>query len=327
MRIREVISRRLGTSNRRWLLAAAAALLAAALIAGVATTTTNRAKRHEARARQASASGSPQSSTQVPAPGGRAVTVDIDASHARAAVPADFLGLSFETVALPDIAASARSGNLAQLLRSLGAGTLRLGGVSADTRAVRSTESATSPKSAADAWESGAISRRNLAAVATLARRTGWNVLLTVNLGRYNPAAAAQEAAAAHALLGPKLAGIEIGNEPDRFSREGLRSPDWGFSAYRREFAAYRTAIGAGRARGPDCGTGRLERRTGSSLAECLRCPASRLAYRPLLPAQQLRLPTERERTPQPGGAPGRELDVAQSGRDSADQRHPPTAR
>ena len=68
-------------------------------------------------------------------------------------------------------------------------------------------------------------------------------MLLTVNLGRYDPAAAAQEAAAAHALLGPKLAGIEIGNEPDRFSREGLRPPAWGFSAYRREFAAYRTAI------------------------------------------------------------------------------------
>jgi hypothetical protein len=68
-------------------------------------------------------------------------------------------------------------------------------------------------------------------------------VLLTVDLGHYEPAAAAQEAAAAHALLGSRLAGIEIGNEPDRFALKGLRGAGWSFSAYRGEFQAYRVAI------------------------------------------------------------------------------------
>ena len=35
-----------------------------------------------------------------------------------------------------------------------------------------------------------------------------------------------------------KLAGIEIGNEPDRFFRKGLRGPGWSFAAYRHQFEA-----------------------------------------------------------------------------------------
>jgi hypothetical protein len=66
---------------------------------------------------------------------------------------------------------------------------------------------------------------------------------LTVDLGHYEPAAAGQEAAAARALLGSRLAGIEIGNEPDRFALTGLRGAGWGFSTYRQEFEAYRAAI------------------------------------------------------------------------------------
>jgi hypothetical protein len=84
---------------------------------------------------------------------------------------------------------------------------------------------------------------RDLAGLAALSRETAWSVVLTVDLGHYEPAAAAHEAAAAHALLGSKLAGIEIGNEPDRFLLKGLRAAGWSFSAYRREFDAYRMAI------------------------------------------------------------------------------------
>jgi hypothetical protein len=164
------------------------------------------------------------------------VKVRIDASHPRAAVPPDFLGLSFETVAIPRIVEYALIGDVAQLLRSLGRATLRFGGVSADA-------AAWSREGSPPQWARGTISDGDLAGLATLARETGWRVLLTVDLGHYEPAAAAQEAAAAHALLGSKLAGIEIGNEPDRFALKGLRAAGWSFSAYRPEFQAYRLAI------------------------------------------------------------------------------------
>jgi hypothetical protein len=165
------------------------------------------------------------------------VTVIVDTDHFGVAVPSDFLGLSFEAAAVPPIAADAHGGNLAGLLRSLGEGTLRIGGVSADTRV------AWSPRGGLPGWAKGAISRQDLAGLASLARETGWRVLLTVNLGHYEPAAAAAEAASARALLGAHLAGIEIGNEADRFALKGLRGPSWSFSAYRRELEAYRAAI------------------------------------------------------------------------------------
>ena len=165
------------------------------------------------------------------------MTVTVDTSQPGAAIPSDFLGLSFEASALPQIASSTRRADLAQLLRSLGQGTLRFGGVSADAQV------AWSQGRAVPRWASTAITQRDLAGLATLAGQTGWNVLLTVNLGHYDATSAAQEAAAAHALLGSKLAGIEIGNEPDRFFIKRLRGAGWSFSAYRRQFHAYRAAI------------------------------------------------------------------------------------
>jgi hypothetical protein len=250
---REAISRRSRLSSHRRRLAAAAALTAAVLVAGLIWTMRDHEDRHEGHNRQRTAlgarvtSGSPGTplgggaagpSVQVtPALQGRPVKVSIDVNHPGAAVPSDFLGLSFEAAALPRIAAYAHGGNLAQLLRSLGDGTLRFGGASADSRV------AWSEKGALPSWASGAISTHDLAGLSTLARQTGWSVLLTVNLGHYDPAAAAREAAAAHALLGAKLAGIEIGNEPDRFYLDGMRGPGWSFWAYRRQFDVYRTAI------------------------------------------------------------------------------------
>ncbi|HEX4109409.1 MAG TPA: glycosyl hydrolase family 79 C-terminal domain-containing protein, partial [Solirubrobacteraceae bacterium] len=73
---------------------------------------------------------------------------------------------------------------------------------------------------------------------------TGWRFLLSVNLAHFDPGSAAQEAAAAESILGTSLAGIEIGNEPDRYPVEGLRPASWwSFDAYRHEVDAYRSAI------------------------------------------------------------------------------------
>ena len=47
-------------------------------------------------------------------------------------------------------------------------------------------------------------------------------------------AAAAREAKAAKAALGPWLLGIELGNEPDAYAQHGLRSASWSFSALQR---------------------------------------------------------------------------------------------
>jgi hypothetical protein len=153
------------------------------------------------------------------------------------AVADDFLGLSFETSSLPDVAAYARSGDLVNLMSSLGQGVMRFGGISADT------ETMWLPEGSAPAWVTTPIVPQDLAGVASLARETGWRVLLTVNFGHYEAAAAAAEAQSAQAQLGASLLGISIGNEPDRYVADGLRAALWSFPEYVREINAYRGAI------------------------------------------------------------------------------------
>ena len=70
-------------------------------------------------------------------------------------------------------------------------------------------------------------------------------MLLAVNLGRHDAASAAAEAGAAAAGLGPDLAAIEIGNEPNAFALSGLRGGRWEYRRYRAEVGSYRRAIAA----------------------------------------------------------------------------------
>ncbi len=167
-------------------------------------------------------------------------TVVIDARAARAPVPREFLGLSFELSSASQLAAYGYEGNFATLLRSLGPGVLRLGGASADTR-VGWTDALTP----APAWASSLLDMTDLRGLRRLAERSRWHILLTIGLAHYEPVAAAREAAAAASVLGPWLAGIELGNEPDSYARHDLRALPWTPSAYEDQVSAYRRAIAA----------------------------------------------------------------------------------
>jgi hypothetical protein len=168
------------------------------------------------------------------------ISVSVDRSKAGAAVPGDFLGLSFELSSLSRVASYAGSGDLVTMLRSLGRGVLRFGGASADTR-VAWTDGAT-PR---PAWASSVVERADFSALGNLAAESGWRVVLTIGLAHYEPEAAGREAAAAKAAMGEWLEGIEVGNEPNSFEEHGLRSEPWTFVQYESEVAAYRSAIEA----------------------------------------------------------------------------------
>jgi hypothetical protein len=188
-------------------------------------------------------------------PRGAPVGVFVGASAIGKPVPSDFLGLSFEATATPLLARYAHAGNLAALLRSLGRGVIRIGGVTADSRVAWARAGAPRPT-----WASVVLTPSDLRGIGELARESGWKVLLTVNLGHFDPRAAAEEAASAHALLKRMLAGIAIGNEPDRYEREGLRPSGWSLSEYVEQLRAYRAAL-AGAAPGvpivaPDASSG-----------------------------------------------------------------------
>jgi hypothetical protein len=168
------------------------------------------------------------------------VAITIDPFDPGLPVPERFLGLSFEAAALGQIAQYGTRGDLVNLLRSLGPGVLRFGGITADEN-VAWSDAATPPPP----WASSTIGPAQLRALGVLARRSGWRILLTVGLAHYEPAAAAREVAAAHRALGPYLAAVEIGNEPDAYGRHGFRELPWIAQGYVEEVSSYREAIEA----------------------------------------------------------------------------------
>jgi hypothetical protein len=208
---------------RRGRLAALLALLGALLALATAATAAGRGAAGR-RTRPASATA----------------TVSVDRTHPGTTVPQDFLGLSFELSSLPQMARYADRGNLVTLLRSLGPGVLRFGGVSADTRMAWTDNRTPRPS-----WASGVVDAQDLRQLGALAAASGWHVVLTLGLVHYEPQAAAREAAAAKAALGEWLEGIELGNEPNAWASHGFRAEPWTFVQYDAEVSAYRGAIEA----------------------------------------------------------------------------------
>jgi hypothetical protein len=155
-------------------------------------------------------------------------------------IPPRFLGLSFEAAAIGQLAGDAHRGDLVRLLRSLGPGILRFGGITADENVAWTDADTPAP-----AWASSTIGPRQMRAIGELARRSGWQVMLTVGLAHYEPATAAREVAAAHRALGPYLAAVEIGNEPNSYGSHGLRELPWIAQGYEEEVSNYRDAIDA----------------------------------------------------------------------------------
>jgi hypothetical protein len=168
------------------------------------------------------------------------VSVAFNGSEPGKPVPQNFLGLSFEVGSLPRISGYSGEGNLVSMLRSLGVGVLRFGGVTADEQIAWVDEDTPQP-----AWALGTLEAADLRGLGSVAAQSGWHVLLTLGFGHFDPAAAAREAAAAKAALGDSLEAIEIGNEPDAYARHGLRPQPWTPTQYQEQINAYRIAIEA----------------------------------------------------------------------------------
>lgn len=175
-----------------------------------------------------------------PKPIGPSVTVTVDTAHPGPPVPQDFLGLSFEMSSLPQMARYASRGDLVTLLRSLGTGVLRFGGVSADTRIAW-----TDARTPRPAWASGVVDVDDFRQLASLAAESGWRVVLTLGIVHFEPQAAAREAAAAKAALGPWLEAFELGNEPNSYALHAMREEPWGVDQYNAQVSQYRAAIEA----------------------------------------------------------------------------------
>lgn len=183
------------------------------------------------------------------------LTVTVDASKPGFQIPADFVGMSFEANQMHRTWTDPNRGNVAALLANLGPGNLRFSANQVDNTAWMPDPSKPTPSWAKDGQR---VEPADLSRVGDLARAIGWSVDLGVNFGHFDPAAAANQAAAAQARIGSSLRSIQIGNEPNAYALN-IASGDrkiYNPRSYVHDSKVYRNAIRAQapgvRIEGPD---------------------------------------------------------------------------
>jgi hypothetical protein len=179
------------------------------------------------------ARGSARAETAVPA------SVTIAYEDPGRAVPADFIGLSYESalVAAPDYF-TPDNYSLLGLIRALGAhGIVRIGGSTSERTAWE-----TGAAEQASGWY--AITPAAVDRLAAVMRRLGWRVIYGLNLADNTPERAADEAAYVARALESKLIAFQIGNEPDGFGRwSGVRPASYDVQAFVAEWRKFHAAI------------------------------------------------------------------------------------
>lgn len=173
-------------------------------------------------------------------------------------IAGDFTGLSYESAQLADPTFfSAENTELVGFVRRLGAaGVLRVGGntseycywtpngASAESAAGREDAQANViPEALAVGPDTGhkAPPPKDITGLAVRNLRefidaTGWKLIYGLNMGTENAETAAAEAEYVWRTMGDKLIAFQLCNEPDLFSRNGLRKPDYGYPQFATEW-------------------------------------------------------------------------------------------
>jgi hypothetical protein len=233
-------------------LCAAGVLVAAIALALVAAVTISRVVGHS------SSFGFAQDKTQA-ASATASTVVSVIPSRPTDDFAPGAVGLSVEADELDNRDLSSGNRSLVALMRGLGPGVLRVGGNSVDYSAWSSANE-TAPN-----WAKSVISPADLVQLDSLLRATGWQVILGVDLGHFDPNRAADEARAAVDIFGSRLLGVEVGNEPNNYASPmiRLRASSYSVDDYLGELAAYSAAIRASaptvRLYGPDLASRGLE--------------------------------------------------------------------
>lgn len=170
--------------------------------------------------------------------------IDIDATKPGLAIPADFLGISYEKNALVEPHFKAENTVFVNLHRNLGAGTLRLGGNKVELTRWQADASASLDKATGLA----VIGRTTLDNFYGFLKATEWKCLHGINLAGNQPDSSAEEAAYALKVGGTSILAIELGNEPNLYTNHDLRKKGYDCPTYLPEAAA---AIKVIRARNP----------------------------------------------------------------------------
>ena len=180
-----------------------------------------------------------------------AASLTIDSGAPGATIPRDYVGLSYEAAQLanPDFF-SVKNTRLIELVRGLSpSGNLRIGGGSSEYTSYSNADPVGPPPFDAFSPATSKIEKKETVTTALALRNlrgfldaTGWSCLYGLNLVRGTKENAANEAAAAYRILGPRLVALQIANEPDAF-RNHYRPATYGPDDFMKEWNDYHDAI------------------------------------------------------------------------------------
>lgn len=155
------------------------------------------------------------------------------------------VGISLEATDLADPTLSADNASMVKLLKASDDTVLRFGGNAVDRRFFwTSTGEALPSNYKGDATRlAKVVTPEDFQRVAALLNATNAKISLTVDLGHYDPARAADMIKHASSIFGPRLLSFTVGNEPNGFVLTKLRPANYGVDEYAAELKAYADAI------------------------------------------------------------------------------------
>jgi len=178
------------------------------------------------------------------------VSIRLDPRRPLRAIPANYMGLGFEasSVATPGLL-SADNHAYVQLVRNLGPqGVIRIGGNVSDFSVYDAKGASKSlPKDTM-------LNAENFRQLRGFLDATGWKLIWGLNLGTGKLDNAVEEARAIVDAVGDRLVALEIGNEPDLFSRAGHRKDPYGYAEWHADYRRFKDAIRAALPRVPFAG-------------------------------------------------------------------------
>ncbi len=181
------------------------------------------------------------------------ISLAIDPATRLANVPADFMGLSYESgqLAYPDFF-SPQNAALIQMFRTLSpAGVLRLGGNLSEFTVWSQTEPPTPPEAGGLVGpdpgyrepRTFTITPQSIRNLQGFLSATGWRCIYGLNLGGGTVEQALAEGSFVAKTLGNQLMFVQFGNEPDLFKHRDQGNKPWTFDEYLAKWNLFRMAF------------------------------------------------------------------------------------
>ncbi|MDQ0678021.1 hypothetical protein QFZ30_001403 [Arthrobacter pascens] len=155
------------------------------------------------------------------------------------------IGISLEATDLADPDLSGDNASMVKLLKEVDQPVLRFGGNAVDRRFLWTSSNETLPSSyrGDKAHPVAAVGPADLTRLKTLLDATDAKVSLTVDLGHYDPNRAADMVKHASEIFGDRLLSVTVGNEPNGYAFNGVKTDGYSLDQYVRELKDYANAI------------------------------------------------------------------------------------